>query len=161
MTPTTKTNGESIVAKQATPTPLFNDALFQEFFGPRSGFWPLADWGLRSTLAKRTMGFELNMYKHEGQYLVECALPGFKKEELEIEVTGRRLTVTANAKFENEHKKEARYVYREREYGTYCRTIDFAEPIDVKSVKATYENGILKIAVPIPTLEKSNRVAIG
>src|SRR5579859_671344 len=122
MTPTTKANGESIVAREATPSPLFNDALFQEFLRP-SGFWPLADWGRRLP-AKQTFGFALNMYKHEGQYFVECALPGFKKDDIEIEVTGRRLTVTAKAKFELE-QKEARYVYRERENGTYCRTIDF------------------------------------
>jgi HSP20 family protein len=158
MTPTTKTNGESIVATEATPAPAFNDAIFQEFLRP-SGFWPLADWGLRRLPAKQSMGFDLNMYKHEGQYVVECALPGFKKDDIDIEVTGRRMTITAQAKFETE-QKEARYVYRERENGTYCRTIDFAEAIDAKSLKASYENGILKIALPIPTIEKTNRVAI-
>jgi HSP20 family protein len=158
MTPTTKPNGEGIVARETTLAPAFNDTFFQEILRP-GGFWPLSDWGVRRMPAKQTMGFELNMYKHEGQYFVECALPGFKKENIEIEVTGRRLTVTATAKFETE-QKEARYVYRERENGTYCRTIDFAEPIDAKSLKATYENGILKIAVPVPTVEKTNRVAI-
>jgi HSP20 family protein len=157
MTPITKSNGETIVAMEKTPSPALNDAFFQEFLRP-SGFWPLADWGLRR-LPKQTFDFDLNMYKHEGQYVVECALPGFKKEDIEIEVTGRRLTVTAKAKFEMD-LKEVRYVFRERENGTYSRTIDFAEPIDAKTLKATYENGILKIAVPVPTVEKTNRVTI-
>src|ERR1700685_2303512 len=108
MTPTTKPNGEGIVAREATLAPAFTDTFFQEMLRP-GGFWPLSDWGFRRMPAKQTMGFDLNMYKHEGQYFVECALPGFKKEHIEIEVTGRRLTGPAIARF-GTAQKGARYL---------------------------------------------------
>ena len=41
-----------------------------------------------------------------------------------------------------------------------AQVVSVTEPIDAKSLKATYENGILKIAVPVPSVEKTNRVAI-
>jgi len=157
----TKENGHGLLAKEDRPDyfeSLSADPFFRDFFGPR-GFWPFPNWA-RQFPEKKTFAFDLDMYKADGQYVVECALPGFKKDDIHVEVTGHRLTISAEAKKETEDKK-AQYFCREREFGTYYRTVDFAEPIDFKKMSAKYEDGILKLIVPIPTSEATNRIPIG
>jgi len=159
MTSATKENGHGILARESRPEHLdsfFRDSFFRNFFEPRE-FWP--SWALRPLRAER-MGFEIDMYKADGQYIIECSLPGFKKDEIRAEFHGTRLTISAeHAKVSGEDS--AKYVYRERQSGVYYRTIDFGEPIDPKNVVAKYVDGILKVSVPIPAAETTKQIPIG
>jgi HSP20 family molecular chaperone IbpA len=163
MTPMTTKNGEKLVAKEGTPKPLFdpfrNDPLLAEFFAPRRGFGTLADLMLQPRPAMPTVGFDLDLYEKNGKYIVECALPGFKRDEIELNVNGRELTITTKTT-EHKEEKEARYFYLERYKGAYRRTIAFQEPIKAENVNALYQDGILRIEIPVPEVEKTKRIPI-
>lgn len=86
--------------------------------------------------------------EENGNYVLEAELPGFKKEDLDIEVNDGYLTISAESKTEHEEKdKNGNYIMRERRMGSFRRTYDTAG-IDTESLKASFENGILTLTMP-------------
>ena len=81
-------------------------------------------------------------------YELEAELPGFKKEDIHVDVADDRLTVTAerHSNFEDKDKKN-KYVRCERSYGTYARSFDISG-IDAKAIKAAYSDGVLRVTLP-------------
>lgn len=101
----------------------------------------------------------LDLYEKDGQYVVECAVPGLKKDDLEIEVNDNRLTIAAK-KQEEKTEDNTRYHYREVRRGGFSRSVIFPQEIDAEKVSAAYENGILKIAVPPAKSAQAKKVEI-
>ena len=79
-------------------------------------------------------------------FVLECELPGFKKEDISIDVKEELLTVSAERKLDNEEKK-AGFVRRERFYGSFSRSFDLSG-INTEEVAAKYEDGVLSITLP-------------
>ena len=73
-------------------------------------------------------------------------LPGFKKEDINIEVTGDRLCISAERKQENEENKDG-YLRRERSYGSYSRCFDISA-IEADGITGSYTDGVLTLTLP-------------
>ena len=81
-------------------------------------------------------------------YKLEAELPGFKKEDIKIDVEDDCLTISAERKVDEDKKDEKNnFVKRERYYGSYSRSFNVSE-IDVEGIKAAYENGVLTLTMP-------------
>ena len=81
-------------------------------------------------------------------YKLEAELPGFKKEDIKIDVENDCLTISAERKVDEDKKDEKNnFVKRERYYGSYSRSFNVSE-IDVEGIKAAYENGVLTLTMP-------------
>ena len=81
-------------------------------------------------------------------YKLEAELPGFKKEDIKIDVEDDCLTISAERKVDEDKKDEKNNsVKRERYYGSYSRSFNVSE-IDVEGIKAAYENGVLTLTMP-------------
>ncbi len=93
-------------------------------------------------------------------YLLTFDLPGLKREDISIDVTDRRLVVSGERKWDHEHK-DANYFRRERSYGQFSRSFELPEGTNVDSIEATYENGVLRLAVPKAEESKARKVQIG
>ena len=102
------------------------------------------------------MGFFDNMssdpcrtdIRDEGdRFIMESELPGFNKEDISVDISGKSLTLKAEHKAENEEKKEGKYIRRERSYGSYERSFDITR-IDSDKITADYKNGILIMVLP-------------
>lgn len=76
-------------------------------------------------------------------------LPGIKKEEVTISFTAEGLVVEGERKQEEEEKKHDWY-RTERSYGKFVRTIPLPEGVMASDIKATFDNGVLEIIVPLP-----------
>lgn len=88
-----------------------------------------------------------DIYEKDGKYNVETAVPGFDKDDIKIEVDKGTLTITAEKK-EEEKDSSKKYIRRERMFhGKYQRSFYLGD-IDEENIKATFNNGILKITVP-------------
>lgn len=75
-------------------------------------------------------------------------LPGFRKEDIKIDVKGDVLSIRAERKEEkSESSEEGKYVFRERSYGSYARSFDISS-IDTKGIKASYSDGVLHLDLP-------------
>ena len=81
-------------------------------------------------------------------YLLEADLPGFRKEDIHIDIDDDILSIQAEHKDSNDEKDDkGDYIRRERYYGSYSRSFNVSE-IDVENIKAAYENGVLTLTMP-------------
>ena len=76
-------------------------------------------------------------------------LPGFKKDEIKLELNEGYLTITASKGVDEEEKnKQGRIVRQERYSGVMQRTYYVGEQIKAEDIKARYEDGVLKLEIP-------------
>ncbi len=86
---------------------------------------------------------------HGDHYEVEIDLPGFKKEDLNIELHEGNLTITASKGLDKEDKdKEGTYVRQERYAGMMQRSFYVGEDVTEQDIKAKFEDGVLHLNVP-------------
>lgn len=135
---------------------IFNDLMtdpFDNFFGTMAAPSVKTTPNLMRTDIRETeTGFELTI-----------DLPGFDKEGVQAELKDGYLTVTAETKQETEDKKGT-YVRQERFSGKCSRTFYVGDDIEEDDIKAKFEDGVLKIAVPKkqeqPKLEEKKTISI-
>ena len=84
----------------------------------------------------------------EDAYEVMIDLPGFKKEEVKIELKNGNLTIHAAKTLDKEEKKEGKYIRQERYSGNMSRRFYVGENVKVQDVQAKFENGILTLDIP-------------
>ncbi|HEY4371785.1 MAG TPA: Hsp20/alpha crystallin family protein [Burkholderiales bacterium] len=86
-------------------------------------------------------------------YVVSAELPGYNKEDVQVEIDGARVTITAEAKAQTENKEGEKVVYSERHTGKAVRSFELTSEIDSDTAAAKYENGILTLTLPKKTQE--------
>jgi HSP20 family protein len=91
----------------------------------------------------------LEVVEKEGRLIARFELPGLKKEEVTVTVTEEGLTVTGERKREEE-KKNHNWYRTERAYGKFVRTVPLPAGVNTAEIKATFQNGILELVVPLP-----------
>ena len=79
-------------------------------------------------------------------FKLECELPGFKKEDIKIDIENDCLTISAERKSETKDEKD-NYVKRERFYGSFTRSFDVSG-INVDNIEAGYSDGVLTVTLP-------------
>ena len=90
-----------------------------------------------------------DVHEHEGEYEIDIELPGFKKEELSLNLEKGYLTVSAAKNVNNDKKDEnGKMIRQERYAGSRQRSFYVGEHVTSEDVKARFEDGILKLVVP-------------
>ena len=79
-------------------------------------------------------------------FKLESELPGFKKEDVKIDIENDCLTISAERKADNKEEKDS-YVKRERYYGSFSRSFDVSG-INVDGIEAAYKDGVLTVTLP-------------
>ena len=108
-------------------------------------------WGKKNPLygkhAKNMMKTDIR--EHDEGYEVDIDLPGFKKDEISIELEIVYLTVSAAKGIDkDEEDKKGKYIRKERYAGAMQRSFYVGENLTDEDIKAKYENGILRLSVP-------------
>jgi HSP20 family protein len=98
-----------------------------------------------------------DVYEKNGNYIIEIDIPGFQKEDINIDYTKGYLNISAIR--EETKEEEKNYIRRERFLGQYKRSFYIGE-IDESQVKANFENGILKVSFPKKQLETESKKLI-
>ena len=82
-------------------------------------------------------------------YEVDVDLPGFRKDEIHLELNNGYLTISTEKSLEKDEKnKQGKMLRQERYAGTMQRSFFVGEQITEEDVKATYENGVLHLIIP-------------
>ena len=81
-------------------------------------------------------------------YIIEMDLPGYEKENINLELKDGYLTVSAKVEKENNSDENERYVHKERFYGECSRNFFVGEDVSEEDIHAEFKNGILKITIP-------------
>jgi HSP20 family protein len=124
------------------------DRLFNGFFND----------SYRQVQAPSTTQIAVNVIQNDKNYRLELSAPGLEKEDFEIKIEKNVLTIAVN----KEAKKEENVTYKRREFGVYnfTRSFRLADTIDTNAIDAKYEQGILKVALPMKAEMAPKRIEI-
>ncbi len=89
----------------------------------------------------------IDIYDSKDNIMIRADLPGMKKEDIDVSVHQNLLTIKGEKKQESEEKQEG-WIRSERFYGSFNRTISLNSDVDADKVKASYQNGVLELALP-------------
>ena len=81
-------------------------------------------------------------------FLLDIDLPGYKKEDIKIDVTDGYLTINAKTSTENNEEEKGKFVRRERFMGEVSRSFYVGEDVETENIKAAFKNGTLCLEVP-------------
>lgn len=124
------------------------DRMFDEAFRD-FGMWPAesAPSGAERPLLEGAVKPKVDIAATEAQYTISVELPGMKEKDINVELSGDTLTISA--KKEQEAKEEGKTFYRmERSCGSFQRVLHLPDDADNAGLKASYDQGVLTINVP-------------
>ena len=125
---------------------VFGENLFDDFFDDSFGMMN-ARSPLYGKHARNLMKTDIK--EMEDGYELEMDLPGFKKDEVKVELNNGYLTVSAEKGLDkDEEDKKGKYIRKERYAGALSRTFYLGEEIREEEIKAKFENGILSVSIP-------------
>ncbi len=109
------------------------------------------DW-LGGTTNVNSIGTSIpavNIMETEDSFNVEVAAPGMTKEDFNIELDNDVLTISSEDKKEKETTdKNGRFTRKEFSYSTFKRAFSLPDSVDSAKISASYNNGVLEIALP-------------
>jgi len=89
----------------------------------------------------------VDMYQTDEEVVVKASIPGFKADDVQINVTGEILTLRGEVKQEEEKQDKAWHI-REQRWGSFERALALPTDVIADKAKAEFENGILTITLP-------------
>ncbi|CAH1219414.1 18 kDa heat shock protein [Paenibacillus auburnensis] len=111
-------------------------------------------------MTSSTLSFRTDIRESEQAYLIEAELPGFKKEEIDIDYANPYLTIKAVRKDENSQENaDHKIVRRERRYGEYVRRF-YVQDINDDEIRASLKDGLLSLEVPKRQKSAGKRIEI-
>ena len=117
-------------------------AVFDEFLRP----WN--DWLENPSLFSRELNIPgANITEHPNEYVVSLAVPGMKKSDFNIDISGNMLTISSEQE-EKIEEKEKRYTRKEYNYSSLSRSFTLPDEVNKEKIEAKYEDGILKLTLP-------------
>ena len=117
-------------------------AVFDEFLRP----WN--DWLENPSLFSRELNIPgANITEHPNEYVVSLAVPGMKKSDFNIDISGNMLTISSEQE-EKIEEKEKRYTRKEYNYSSFSRSFTLPDEVNKEKIEAKYEDGILKLTLP-------------
>lgn len=127
---------------------IFGERLFDDFFG--EPFMPVFNNRHDPLFGKNARNLmKTDVRETENTYELDIDLPGFKKDEVKIELDGGYLTISAAKGLDKDvENKKGQYLRRERYSGECSRSFYVGEALEPKDVSATFEDGILRLSFP-------------
>ena len=106
---------------------------------------------------RRSRSMPLDAYRIGDVFHVDVDLPGVRPESIEVTVEKNVLSVKAERHWKTE---DAETVVCERPTGTFSRELFLADSLDSDKISASYENGVLRLTIPIAEQAKARRIEV-
>jgi HSP20 family protein len=132
-------------------------------FPPRSllrDFFRTTGWDENDSLVSSAWMPPVDIAEDADRIRVTAELPGFKEEDVHVELNGDVLTLSGERK-RDEEKKDVNYTRVERSYGHFTRSFTLPSTVDREKVKATFASGVLTIELPKKPESKPRQIPIG
>lgn len=138
----------SLVKSRTNGFPTF----FTDFFN-KDLFWD-RDW-MRENLEKTMPA--VNVKEKENEYVIELAVPGYKKGDFKLTVDNNYLTISAETREEKKEEEDKEYTRREFSYSSFNRSFNLPENTNADKIQAKYDNGILNLHIPKKAIEPKQK----
>jgi HSP20 family protein len=129
------------------------DRMFERFFAA-PWFGDLDPSGARGAWLPA-----VDMTETESEITVRAELPGIDPKEIEVNLSGRMLTVSGEKRESNEQRGE-NFHQIERRFGSFRRTIELPAEVDPDRVAADYKQGVLQVSLKKVGASRTKRVPI-
>lgn len=141
----------TIARRESFPMPLASmfEQVFRDPFFAGAGLVPRVEEG----------ALALDVSEDESNVIVRASLPGFKKEDVEVEIHDGVLTINATHSEETEETGE-RYYRKERRVGSTSRRIALPSPVQENGARAELKDGVLSLHIPKVAKETPRKVQI-
>ena len=106
-----------------------------------------------------TQTFPVDLSETENEIIIRADLPGFKKDEIDVEAYEDRILISAKRKREKVEKGENFY-RRERSAGELRRMITLPEEVNIEKAKVDFSDGVLEIKLPKKEKKKEKKVKL-
>jgi HSP20 family protein len=100
---------------------------------------------------------QFDVDENEEAYLISVDLPGVKKENIKVDLSGNVLTI-AGERRHSEESKGGRYM--ERSYGSFQRSFTLPNTVDIDKIEANLEDGVLNLALPKSAQSKGRKIEV-
>ena len=129
---------------------IFGENLFDEFFNDPFEMNMLLPRGRDPLYGKHSKNLmKTDVRETEGSYELDIDLPGFKKEDVNVELKNGYLTIATSKSLDKDEKdQKGRYIRQERYAGAMSRSFYVGEDVQPSEISAKFENGILQLSVP-------------
>lgn len=101
----------------------------------------------------------LDVLEKDGKVVVKASLPGFAKEEIDVQVHDGVLYIKAEHNEEKE-EKDAKFYRRERRYGAVARRVALPGTVSEADVSAELKDGVLTLTLPVPEKAQPKQIEI-
>lgn len=112
------------------------------------------------TTNSEALEIRIDVSEDAQQYRVLADLPGAKKDDIQVQIDGNRIQISAEVKREPEASPTGRVLRNERFAGTMARSFALASEIDEAGVAARFENGVLALTLPKKQAAAARRITI-
>ena len=129
---------------------IFGENLMDDFFNDTSWL------GYEPAYSKSTANLmKTDIEEHENSYEMKIDLPGFKKDEVKLQLSDGYLTISAEKGLDKDEEKHGRLIRQERYEGAMQRSFYVGDGLTEDDVKASFANGVLKISLPKAEAKKA------
>ena len=101
----------------------------------------------------------VDLYEKDDHFMIKAELPGVDKNDINIDLKDRLLTLSGERTHDKEVNEE-NYYRRERSYGKFQRSFTLPADVDSDKIEAEFKDGVLQIKVPKPEEKKAKKVTI-
>jgi len=101
----------------------------------------------------------IDVTENKDSYLFKVDVPGVKKDDLEIMITGHRLQISGKRDIEHETKTDTVYTY-ERQHGNFVRSFTLPDGADLEHAKSELKDGVLTLVIPKQPGAQAKKIAI-
>jgi HSP20 family protein len=118
-------------------------------------------YGELGSMGSRELAFvpSFEVKETKDAYVFKADLPGIREEDLDLSLTGNRLTVSGRRE-EEKREEDERYFTFERSYGSFSRSFTLPEGVDVEHANAELRDGVLTVSLPKRPEVKPKRIEV-
>ena len=107
-----------------------------------------------------TPSLKIDVKEQNGTYRVHAELPGVRKEDIQINIDGPVVSISAERKQEKEVKEGERVLRTERHFGKVARSFQLGAEIDEANSAARFTDGVLELTLPKKSANKARRLTV-
>lgn len=154
----------NIVPRRTQPAPIARR--FGEW-DPFERMRDLMQWDPFQELPRRWLGGEaaelfsptFDVREEKDAFIFKADLPGIKEEDVDISITGNRLSVSGKREQENVDESDS-YYCRERSYGSFSRTFTLPDSVNADQIQANMQDGVLSLRLPKSPEAQPKKIAL-
>ena len=103
---------------------------------------------------------KIDVAEKDGEYKVLAEVPGVKKDDIQVDIEGDVVSISAETRAEKDVKEGERIIHSERYFGKISRSFRLGQEVDQAKASAKYTDGVLELVLPKKTAASAKRVTI-